>query len=101
MMKLVGPKIPHQAMHRSGLPVRCFDFFGSMTVFDGSKLIGAGLPGDLGRYAAEGKVTMSENEPNGGSTAENEALRQIAAELKRLNDCFEPVPCTRSKRAGR
>jgi hypothetical protein len=44
---------------------------------------------------------MSENEPNGGSTAENEALRQIAAELKRLNDCFEPVPCTRSKRAGR
>ena len=44
---------------------------------------------------------MSENEPNGGSTAENEALRQIAAELKRLNDCFEPVPCTCSKRAGR
>ena len=40
----------------------------------------ARLPGDLGRYAAEGKVTMSENEPNGGSTAENEALRQIAAE---------------------
>ena len=35
---------------------------------------------------------MSENKPNGGSTGENEALRQIAAELKRLNDRFEPVP---------
>jgi hypothetical protein len=35
---------------------------------------------------------MSENETSGGTTAEDEGLRQIAAELKRLNDRFEPVP---------
>ncbi len=35
---------------------------------------------------------MSENETSGRTTAEDEGLRQIAAELKRLNDRFEPVP---------
>lgn len=35
---------------------------------------------------------MPVNELNDPSAAENEALRQIAAELKRLNDRFEPVP---------
>ena len=35
---------------------------------------------------------MSENEPSGRSSGENEALRQIAAELKLFNDRFKPVP---------
>jgi len=35
---------------------------------------------------------MSENERNDRSVGENEALRQIVAELKRFNDRFEPVP---------
>ncbi len=35
---------------------------------------------------------MSENEGTDASATKNEALRQIAAELKRFNDRFEPVP---------
>ena len=35
---------------------------------------------------------MSENERNDRNASENEALHQIAAELKRFNDRFESVP---------